>query len=102
MLLPFRRDHIKDQYWVLGFHEEMATHSSILAWKIHGLGSLSGYRLLPVRMKKSVAVVLRRWSLVGFSSLTHRGAVLCFLYEVFLISKTLFYVHELQLLKEAF
>ena len=49
VLIPFRRDHIKDQYWVfLGLHEEMATHSSILAWKIHGLGSLSGYRLLPV------------------------------------------------------
>ena len=42
------RTRLSDFTFTLHFHaleKEMATHSSVLAWRIPGMGSLVGYRL---------------------------------------------------------
>ena len=42
---PMRETQVRSQGWENSLEEEMATHSSILAWEIPGQRTLAGYSL---------------------------------------------------------
>ena len=43
ILLPVQEMQVQYLHWEDPLEQEMATHSSILAWEIHGQRSLAGY-----------------------------------------------------------
>ena len=44
-VLPVQKMQVRSLGWEDPREKEMATHSSILAWEIHGQRSLAGYRV---------------------------------------------------------